>query len=105
MCRKATTRDVKCWINSLAISLSAEGGNLVNAKSLYDCIKLSALLTFQLDLPPLPRANNSAIGAGVIMTMNRFGNSVNFYQSVMTTAGNKLLRVFLNKNLGWLITL
>ena len=61
--RKATTGDVKDWVNSIALSLSAEEGNLANAESLYDFVKLSALDTLQLDLPALPRANRAARGA------------------------------------------
>ena len=54
---------VKGWVNSLAVSLSAEGGNLANAECLYDCVKFSALDTLQLDLSALPRANRASRGA------------------------------------------
>ena len=48
--RKATTGEVKDWVNSLVVSLSAESVNLANAESLYDCksIKIPPVT------PPMP---------------------------------------------------
>ena len=60
--RKVTTGELKDWVNSLVVSLSAESVNLDNDQSLDDCVKLSALDTLQLDLPALPIENRVAGG-------------------------------------------
>ena len=55
--RKATAGDVKCWVNSLSLSLFAQGSNPANANVLYDAVKIITLETVYLDScpPTLPK--------------------------------------------------
>ena len=53
--RLATAGDVRSWVYTLALSLSAEATNPMNGKELYDAVKLSALDGLLLDLPTLSR--------------------------------------------------
>ena len=60
--RKATAGDIKLWVNSLSLSLFAEGNNPANANALYDAVKIVTLET--LNLPALPRAKRAGGARG-----------------------------------------
>ena len=62
--RKATAGDVKLWVNSLSLSLFAEGNNPANANALYDAVKIVTLETLHLNLPALPRAKRAGGARG-----------------------------------------
>ena len=53
--RHTTAGEVRNWVGTLALSLSAEAINCTNAAELYVAAKFSALDDLHLDLPALPR--------------------------------------------------
>ena len=57
MCQepKSTAGDVRGWVNTLALTLTAEGSNVENATALYYAVKQLTVEELQLDLPALPR--------------------------------------------------
>ena len=57
MCQgpKSTAGDVRGWVNTLALTLTAEGSNVENATALYHAVKQLTVEELQLDLPALPR--------------------------------------------------
>ena len=57
MCQgpKSTAGDVRGWVNTLALTLTAEGSNVENATALYHAVKHLTVEELQLDLPALPR--------------------------------------------------
>ena len=92
MCQgwRATAGDVKLWVNSLSLSLFAEGNNPANANALYDAVKIVTLETLQLNLPALPRAKraggargNSSAGDPVTEEHNK-----KFYEGIYTSVMN-----------------
>ena len=52
---KSTAGDVRGWVNTLALTLTAEGSNVENATALYHAVKQLTVEELQLDLPALPR--------------------------------------------------
>ena len=56
--RRVTTGDVRRWVNTTTLSLSAEA-NMINANLLYDAMKKVTLKTLHLDMPALPRAKRA----------------------------------------------
>ena len=57
MCQgpKSTAGDVRGWVSTLALTLTAEGSNVENATALYHPVKYLTVEELQLDFPALPR--------------------------------------------------
>ena len=60
MCQgsRVTIGDVRRWVNTTTLSLSAEA-NMINANLLYDAMKKVTLETIHLDMLALPRAKRA----------------------------------------------
>ena len=57
----ATVGQVKNWVNTLILTLTAEWQGHSNSDELYEAVKTLTTEELQLDLPSLPRANRTRI--------------------------------------------
>ena len=100
--KKATTGNVRDWVNTLVLTLIAEGENTSNAEALFESVKLVTIQDLRLDLPALPRAKRSARNCGSPEAISQ--DQVNtyylsMYTSVMKIAAKSLLERFSKNDL------
>ena len=98
--RRATTEDVRLWVNTTTLSLSAEA-NIINANVLYDAMKEVTLETLHLDMPALPRAKRArgCVSTAAITEDEIKAFYVDLYISVMETGSRVLTQRYSNQDL------
>ena len=95
--RKATAGEVSSWVNTLILTLTADGQNKENAEALYESVKIVTIQELHLDLPQLPRANRVArsrgtVGAALQVTEEQIRTFYKgLYSLVMETGAKALL--------------
>ena len=89
--RRVTTVDVRRWVNTTTLSLSAEA-NMINANLLYDAMRKVTLETLHLEIPALPRAKRAraCVSTAAITEEHIKAIYVELYISVMET-GSRVL--------------
>ena len=90
----ATVGQVKIWVNTLILTLTAEWQGHLNSDDLYEAVKTLNTEELHLDLPSLPRANRtrgSVIKAGPITDEQIKDFYTSMYRSVMEAGAKALI--------------
>ena len=102
MCQgwRVTTGDVRQWVNTTTLSLSADA-NMINANLLYDAMKKVTLETLHLDMPALPRAKRAraCVSTAAITDKHIKAFYVDLYISVMETGSRVLTQRYSKQDL------